>query len=133
MQENTNNISLEDSSIQVYFHPQCENGEVDDELTERIEAIVNTIIKGNKQYLFSYINDSNAQGHFKLYENIKVIETKQIVVLYKSFIIGDATEVENILINDYKDDTNNRNIRNQPKRIINGGNDEYYVYIVIAD
>jgi hypothetical protein len=54
-------------------------------------------------------------------------------VLYKSFIIGDATEVENILINDYKDDTNNRNIRNQPKRIINGGNDEYYVYIVIAD
>jgi hypothetical protein len=60
-------------------------------------------------------------------------ETKQIVVLYRSFIIGDATEVENILINDYKDDTNNRNIRNQPKRIINGGNDEYYVYIVIAD
>ena len=133
MQENTNNISLEDSSIQVYFHPQCENGEVDDELIERIEAIVNTIIKGNKQYLFSYINDSNAQGHFKLYENIKAIETKQIVVFYRSFIIGDATEVENILINDYKDDTNNRNIRNQPKRIINGGNDEYYVYIVIAD
>lgn len=122
-------ISQENSNIHVYFHPQCEHGEVDDELIERIEKLVTDLIIGNKQYLFSYINASNAKGHFKQFESINSIEIKQIVVLYRSEFIEDATEVENILISDYKIDENNRNIRNKPKRIINGGNDEYYVYI----
>lgn len=133
MQENENDISPEGSSIQVFFHPQCECGEVDDELIERIETIVNTMINGNKQYFFSYINASNAQGHFNQFESLKAIEIKQLVVLYRSYIFEDAIEVENVLLNDYKDDVNNRNIRNHPKRIINGGNDEYYVYMAVTE
>jgi hypothetical protein len=125
-------VILPDSKIIIEFVLDKNNEDVDDELIEKIEHLINSKLNNSTTFHLGYINSSNAETYFLNYDKYPELSIKKILIFHSTFSVEDATEILGILLNDYADDPRIRNVRNQEKKIIDGGNDEFYTYVAYS-
>jgi hypothetical protein len=120
------------SIIEADFHENCMSGSPTEELLQSLNELIKDEIGNSRSYVVGYACAEYADARFKQYEKHEGLDVHEILVIYTSSSLRNATYVESELIKRNINLDLNRNKRMEKMKKGSGDHDEYYVYIAMS-
>ena len=115
------------SKIQVLNYPLLEGSF--EGVKERCIREIQKLISTGRNFVIGHSSLKRARPRFKDYEKHRGLDVNEIFLIFRCFSKVDAHRMEGFLIDLFKANPNNRNIRSERNIKDKVNNDEYFVYL----